>query len=133
MAQTQFTYALDVTWHGAVVTFDGTTPIYNESGQTGLWVIVEYPPTITVTITPTVTLMLPTAAVTATFPSATITEISPTAMPPTVTLLTAMLLTVTPPTVMSLSATRPSVMCRLPTITATRLTPISRNLWPTSS
>jgi hypothetical protein len=39
-----FTYAKDVTWHGAVVTFDGTTPIY-ESGS-GLWIIVEYPPSI---------------------------------------------------------------------------------------
>ncbi|MBX5328383.1 MAG: hypothetical protein QHH18_03755 [Candidatus Bathyarchaeota archaeon] len=47
MAQVAFTYALDVTWHGAVVTFDGTTPIY--SGENGLWIIVEYPPTVTVT------------------------------------------------------------------------------------
>jgi hypothetical protein len=37
-------------WNGAVVTFNGT-PIYQVSGgkQTGLWVTVEYPPTITVT------------------------------------------------------------------------------------
>jgi hypothetical protein len=51
MAQVQFKYALDVTWHGAVVTFDGTTPIYTDSGgeKTGLWVTAEYPPTITVT------------------------------------------------------------------------------------
>jgi hypothetical protein len=49
MAQVQFKYALDVTWHGAIVTFDGTTPIYNQSDEkAGLWVIVEYPPTITV-------------------------------------------------------------------------------------
>lgn len=50
-APANFTYALDISWHGAVVTFDGTTPIYKEeSGQkTGLWIIVEYPPTITVT------------------------------------------------------------------------------------
>ena len=47
MAQVQFTYALDVTWSGAVVTFDGTTPIY--SGENGLWIIVEYPPTVTIT------------------------------------------------------------------------------------
>ena len=47
MAQVQFTYALDVTWYGAVVTFDGTTPIY--SGENGLWIIVEYPPTVTIT------------------------------------------------------------------------------------
>lgn len=42
------TYALDVAWQGAVVTFDGTTPIYNSGNQTGLWIIVEYPPTVAV-------------------------------------------------------------------------------------
>jgi len=49
--QVQFKFALDVIWYGAVVTFDGTTPIYKEeSGQkTGLWITVEYPPQITVT------------------------------------------------------------------------------------
>ncbi|MEM3000013.1 MAG: hypothetical protein QXX34_05775 [Candidatus Bathyarchaeia archaeon] len=46
-----FTYALDVSWHGAVVTFDGTTPIYRSSDESGLWLLVEYPPTITVTTT----------------------------------------------------------------------------------
>jgi len=51
MAPANFTYALDVAWHGAVVTFDGTTPIYKEDGgnKTGLWIIAEYPPTVTVT------------------------------------------------------------------------------------
>lgn len=49
LASVNFTYALDVTWHGAVVTYDGTTPIYKEDNNTGLWIIVEYPPTITVT------------------------------------------------------------------------------------
>jgi hypothetical protein len=44
-----FTSAKDVTWYGAVVTFDGTTPIYNSSNKSGLWITVEYPPTITVT------------------------------------------------------------------------------------
>ncbi|MGQ9691262.1 MAG: hypothetical protein ACUVQY_08395 [Thermoproteota archaeon] len=44
-----FKSAKDVTWYGAVVTFDGTTPIYNSNNQSGLWVTVEYPPTITVT------------------------------------------------------------------------------------
>jgi hypothetical protein len=43
-----FQYPLDVLWYGAVVTFDGTTPIYNSSNQSGLWITVEYPPTITV-------------------------------------------------------------------------------------
>lgn len=49
MASVEFKYALDVIWHGAVVTFDGTTPIYEDSDQTGLWITVEYPPIITVT------------------------------------------------------------------------------------
>jgi hypothetical protein len=44
-----FQNAMDITWHGAVVTFDDTTPIYLESDQSGLWLLVEYPPTITVT------------------------------------------------------------------------------------
>jgi len=45
-----FTSALDVIWYGVVVTFDGTTPIYKEQGgaKTGLWIVVEYPPTIIV-------------------------------------------------------------------------------------
>jgi len=45
-----FTYALDTIWYGAVITFDGTTPIYKENGsiKTGLWMFVEYPPTVTV-------------------------------------------------------------------------------------
>jgi hypothetical protein len=46
-----FTSAKDVTWYGAVATFDGTKPIYQEQGgdKTGLWITVEYPPTITIT------------------------------------------------------------------------------------
>jgi hypothetical protein len=50
IAQASFTYALDVTWNGAVVTFDGTPRIYQEvSGtKTGLWILVEYPPALTV-------------------------------------------------------------------------------------
>jgi hypothetical protein len=43
-----FVSPLDICWYGAVVTFDATTPIYNSDGS-GLWMIVEYPPTITVT------------------------------------------------------------------------------------
>jgi hypothetical protein len=51
LRQVQFTYALDITWHGAVVTFNNTTPIYTTQGgtPTGLWILAEYPPTITVT------------------------------------------------------------------------------------
>jgi len=45
-----FTTALDVSWKGAVVTFDNTMPIYTLDGSTptGLWILAEYPPTITV-------------------------------------------------------------------------------------
>ena len=49
-SSTSFQYALDVIWHGAVVTFDNTTPIYTVAGTpTGMWILAEYPPTITVT------------------------------------------------------------------------------------
>ncbi len=46
----KFTYALDVVWHGAVVTFDGGIPIYSVTGNehSGLWVTVEYAPNIAV-------------------------------------------------------------------------------------
>lgn len=48
-----FTSATDICWYGAVVTFGGTsyTPVYKGDGSnaTGLWVLVEYPPVITVT------------------------------------------------------------------------------------
>jgi hypothetical protein len=40
-------YPLDVTWHGAIVTFT-TEPIYPTSGTIGLWVIAKYPPTVAV-------------------------------------------------------------------------------------
>ena len=45
---TNFVDALDITWYGAVVTFDGTTPIYKQDNS-GLWIIAEHPPVITVT------------------------------------------------------------------------------------
>lgn len=49
IAQVNFTYAFDVTWHGAVVTFDGRNPIYPDTGGTkGLWLIVESPPSVAV-------------------------------------------------------------------------------------
>jgi hypothetical protein len=35
-------------WSGAIVAFSNTTPIY-ASDQSGLWILAEYPPTITVT------------------------------------------------------------------------------------
>jgi len=45
-----FTSSLDIIWSGAVVTFDGTTPIYKEENglKTGLWIVVEYPPEVTI-------------------------------------------------------------------------------------
>ena len=51
MSSISFTSAKDVTWYGAVVTFDASTPIYEVVGsqKTGLWITVEYPPKITVT------------------------------------------------------------------------------------
>jgi hypothetical protein len=40
----------DMIWYGAVATFNATaSPVYNNSDQTGLWIIAEYPPTIAVT------------------------------------------------------------------------------------
>jgi hypothetical protein len=46
-----FTYPLDIIWYGAVATFDGMTPIYEQTNGTvtGLWTLVEYPPTVTIT------------------------------------------------------------------------------------
>ena len=37
-----------IAWSGAVVTFDGTTPIFAGSGLAGLWVLAELPPSIAV-------------------------------------------------------------------------------------
>ena len=45
--EVSFTTPLDVTWHGAVVTFEDE-PIYRSSDETGLWVTVEHPPIISV-------------------------------------------------------------------------------------
>jgi hypothetical protein len=39
---------LDMTWSGAVVTFDEDEPIYRGSDAGGLWVMVEHPPAVTV-------------------------------------------------------------------------------------
>jgi hypothetical protein len=50
--QVPFTFAYDITWQGAVATFDGTTPLcnlYDSTTPMGLWILVEYPPTLTVT------------------------------------------------------------------------------------
>ena len=44
LRQVQFTEALDITFEGAVVTFDETTPIYTSDGSSanGLWILVEH-------------------------------------------------------------------------------------------
>jgi hypothetical protein len=47
-AQAKFNNSMNVIWYGAVVTFDGTTPIYNNSDKTGLWMLMERPPIINV-------------------------------------------------------------------------------------
>ena len=42
--QVQFTYAYDITWQGAVATFDGTTPIcnlYDGTTPAGLWILLN--------------------------------------------------------------------------------------------
>lgn len=40
----------DIVWYGAIATFNATTtPIYNNADQTGLWILVEYPPAVAVT------------------------------------------------------------------------------------
>jgi hypothetical protein len=43
----------DITWQGAIVTFDSsTTPVYKQNvdnSQSGLWILAEYQPRITVT------------------------------------------------------------------------------------
>jgi hypothetical protein len=53
MTPVSFTDSLDISWQGAIVTFkDATTPpIYSQIGgmKTGLWILVECPPLITVT------------------------------------------------------------------------------------
>ena len=49
--QVQFNYAYDIAWQGAVATFDGTTPVfslYDGTTPNGLWILVEYPPILTV-------------------------------------------------------------------------------------
>jgi len=53
MVSVNFTDPLDISWQGAIVTFkDSTTPpIYTENAgtKTGLWILAEYPPSITIT------------------------------------------------------------------------------------
>jgi hypothetical protein len=43
-----FTSALDLTWYGFVSTFNGANPIYANNGTSGLWPIVEQPPSLTI-------------------------------------------------------------------------------------
>ncbi len=44
-----FNSALDLTWYGSVVTFSGVNPIYANNGNSGLWPLVEQPPSATIT------------------------------------------------------------------------------------
>jgi hypothetical protein len=47
LEQVSFNGKLDITWCGAVVTFaSGHDPIYKSADSLGLWVVVEYPPTV---------------------------------------------------------------------------------------
>jgi hypothetical protein len=51
-SQVSFKYAYDITWVGAVATFDATTPIcnfYDATTPMGLWILAECPPTLTIT------------------------------------------------------------------------------------
>jgi hypothetical protein len=47
----QFQNAYDITWTGAIATFDSNTPVvslYDATTPMGLWLLAEYPPTLTV-------------------------------------------------------------------------------------
>jgi hypothetical protein len=47
LEQVSFNGELDIMWCGAVVTFaEGHDPIYKSADSLGLWVVVEYPPTV---------------------------------------------------------------------------------------
>jgi hypothetical protein len=50
-ASTSVTPVTEITWFGAIVTYDGTAPIYTiQNGRaTGMWLLVESPPSVTVT------------------------------------------------------------------------------------
>jgi hypothetical protein len=51
LSPVSFTYAYDVTWQGAVATFDGQTPLcslYDATTPCGLYILAEFPPTLTV-------------------------------------------------------------------------------------
>ncbi|RLG91206.1 hypothetical protein DRO34_04430 [Candidatus Bathyarchaeota archaeon] len=46
-----FQSALDTFWSGTIVTFDGVDPIYTDMGGTsGLWVMAEHPPVVSLTV-----------------------------------------------------------------------------------
>ena len=48
ISSVSFQTAKEIVWYGAVVLFNNSDPIYDYTNQEGLWVIVEHPPTITV-------------------------------------------------------------------------------------
>jgi hypothetical protein len=52
MASVSFRTVYDIIWQGAVATFDNSAPIckmYDDTTPSGLWILAEYPPTLTVT------------------------------------------------------------------------------------
>ncbi len=52
LASASFMDAHDITWYGAVATFDGTTPLcslYEGTTPMGMWILAEYPPVLKVT------------------------------------------------------------------------------------
>ncbi len=52
MAPVNFTDPLDISWQGAIVTYNAATPsVYSQGSgtETGLWILVEYPPSVNVT------------------------------------------------------------------------------------
>ena len=50
-ASAGFNVTTEISWYGAIVTYDGTAPIYTiQNGRaTGMWLMVESPPSVTVT------------------------------------------------------------------------------------
>ncbi|MGD0644239.1 MAG: hypothetical protein ABSA75_04975 [Candidatus Bathyarchaeia archaeon] len=44
-----FTSPLDLTWYGEIATFNGANTIYASNGNSGLWSLVEQPPSVAIT------------------------------------------------------------------------------------
>ena len=51
LSSVSFQTPLDLTWTGAVATFDSSSlPIYTGADQPGLWILAELPPAITISV-----------------------------------------------------------------------------------